>query len=169
MPVMVMPLLEGETLAARLEREGPLTLTETLRHLLPVVAAVACAHRAGVVHRDLKPENIFLADEHGGVSVKVLDFGIARLALEGADDGSIATGTGTLLGTPAYMAPEQGLGEGDLDQRVDVWALGVIFYECLSGLRPIEGDNVGQVIRNVLTQGITAACAGGPDCSAPAE
>jgi serine/threonine-protein kinase len=152
---MVMPLLEGETLASRLMREGPLSLDEALELLLPVIAAVAAAHRRRVVHRDLKPDNVFLAHQGGTTTVKVLDFGIAKLALEDPNDQGTLTGTGVLLGTPCYMAPEQAFGERDLDQRVDIWALGAMFYETLSGARPIEGENIGQVVRNLMTQGIT--------------
>jgi serine/threonine protein kinase len=154
-PVMVMPLLEGETLAALLEREGPLSPARTLSLLLPVLSALDCAHRAGVVHCDLKPENIFVEQLGGTTDVKVLDFGIAAYAGDDSSDPGVVSATGAFLGTPAYMAPEQGLGEAELDKRVDVWALGVILYECMSGLRPIEGANVAQVIRNLLTQCIT--------------
>jgi len=113
------------------------------------------------VHRDLKPDNIFLADEaptprssslsasgQRGAEVRVLDFGIAKLH-EDFDSAGL-TNTGALLGTPYYMSPEQIFGEKDIDARADVWSLGVIIYECLSGRRPFEGDNAGQVMKAIL-------------------
>jgi serine/threonine-protein kinase len=156
LPVMVMDLLHGETLAARLEREKKLSLEETARTLLPVCSALGCAHNLGIVHRDLKPENVFLATEpDGSSSVKVLDFGIAKLtAVEGEAARTSETMTGGILGTPYYMAPEQIFGEKDIDHRADIWALGVIVYECLAGVRPTRADNVGQVLKLVMSDRI---------------
>lgn len=155
-PVMVMDLLQGETLGQCLTREEKLTLPETARLVLPAVSALGAAHARGVVHRDLKPDNIYLARSDTGIVTKVLDFGIAKLAHgERTGDASIVTQTGSTLGTPSYMSPEQAAGEKDVDHRADVWALGVILYECLSGMRPIEGDSVGQVIMRLMTTGIT--------------
>src|SRR5262245_50433430 len=151
-PVMVMELLHGETLGAKLKREQKLTLSETATLLLPVVSAVGTAHARGIVHRDLKPDNLFLAGvRDGSTVVKVLDFGIAKLA---AGLEPSATQTGATLGTPCYMAPEQALADKYLDHRVDIWALGVTLYECLSGSRPIEGESVGQVVINLMSIGI---------------
>ena len=154
-PVMVMDLLVGETLAQRIANQGPLSIHQTASILLPVVSAVGTAHSRGVVHRDLKPENIFLAEnEEGKTEVKVLDFGIAKLAnLEGeAVTQSQLTGTGAMLGTPCYSAPEQLFGERLIDHRADVWALGVVFYECLSNQLPVYGENLGQILK-MLTSG----------------
>jgi len=156
-PVLVMQLLEGESLAQRLDRDETILLEELAAIMQPVVSAVGTAHALGIIHRDLKPENIFLAnDDDGELAVKVLDFGIAKLtAVEGtAAQSTSLTGTGSLLGTPYYMAPEQVFGEKDIDHRVDVWALGLILYECLAGVLPTEADNVGQVLKIVLTRGI---------------
>ncbi len=157
LPVMVMELLEGETLARKLERDGPLPVEQLARLMLPVLSAVGTAHELGIVHRDLKPENVFLASTRdGGVDVKVLDFGIAKLtATEGdaARSGGL-TGTGAMLGTPYYMSPEQAFGEKDVDHRADVWSLGVIFYECLSGVRPTQAENIGQIFKIVMTDSI---------------
>jgi eukaryotic-like serine/threonine-protein kinase len=156
-PVMVMDLLVGETLGYRLLREGALPLEQTARILLPVVSAVGTAHALGIVHRDLKPDNIYLAQAGAGhVDVKVLDFGIAKVtAIEGStgETGNL-TGSGMLLGTPFYMSPEQVFGERDIDQRSDVWSLGVILYECLSGRRPTQSENLGQVIKIITTESI---------------
>src|SRR6185437_15112537 len=165
-PVMVMDMLSGEPLSERLAREGAISMAETARLMAPVVSAVGTAHEAGIIHRDLKPENIFLADagghDGGGppmppgeVDVKVLDFGIAKLSggVELGQTGNI-TGTGAVLGTPYYMALEQAYGEKDVDHRADVWSLGVILYECLSGKRPVTGDNFGQIIKHLTHDAI---------------
>jgi eukaryotic-like serine/threonine-protein kinase len=154
-PVMVMDLLVGETLAQRLEAQRRLTVEQMASVLLPVVSAVGTAHARGIVHRDLKPENIFLAEtDEGRTEVKVLDFGIAKLS-EGDADAivqSALTGAGSLLGTPSYSAPEQLFGETQVDHRADLWALGVVMYECLSGELPVYGENLGQVLK-MLTSG----------------
>jgi serine/threonine-protein kinase len=148
-PVMVMDLLVGENLADRLARLGRLSVADTARIAASVVSAVLRAHELGIVHRDLKPENVFLQRVGDGERVVVLDFGIAKVL--GEDDGRDVklTRTGIILGSPAYMPPEQAFGERNLDHRVDVWALGIVLYECLCGVRPFHGDNVGQVLRAV--------------------
>jgi serine/threonine-protein kinase len=156
-PVMVMERLFGETLRDRLAREQKLSLEATAGILMPVVSAVAAAHAGDIVHRDLKPENIFLLRGcPRGVCVKVLDFGIAKLTGldEASPESDPITGTGSTLGTPSYMAPEQALGERDIDGRADVWALGVVAYECISGVRPVQGSGIGQVVKQLLTEGI---------------
>jgi eukaryotic-like serine/threonine-protein kinase len=144
--VMVMDMLEGETLRDRLEREGVLSLEQAAALMLPVLSAVGTAHQAGVVHRDLKPENIFVTLDDKPM---VLDFGIAKVTEADKPDTGL-TNTGALLGTPHYMSPEQVFGEKDVDARADVWSLGVILYECLAGRRPFEGTNAGQVMKAVL-------------------
>ncbi len=164
LPVMVMALLEGETLTALLARSAPLPLDAALEVLLPVVSAVGTAHARGVVHRDLKPENVFLARDGARTVVKVLDFGIAKLMSEdGSSEGATLTGAGATLGTPCYMAPEQGFGEHEIDHRADIWSLGAMFYESLTGGRPVEGDSLGQVLKRFLVQGITPIEALAPD------
>jgi len=141
--VMVMDRLVGETLAARISN-GPLSVDATSRVVLAVVAALEHAHARGVVHRDIKPDNIFLTNDG-----KVLDFGIAAITSQVA--GTLDTATGTVLGTAHYMAPEQLFGEKHIDHRADVWALGVVLYQCLTGRRPFDGDNAGQVFKAVAT------------------
>jgi eukaryotic-like serine/threonine-protein kinase len=159
-PVIVMDLLDGESLGDRIRRAGALPLDEVATILLPVVSAVECAHGLGIVHRDLKPDNIFLArapaSTEAHIVVTVLDFGIAKLtAREGdaARSGGL-TRTGALLGTPYYMSPEQIFGDGEVDARSDVWSLGVVLYECLAGVRPTQADSVGQIIRIIASDAI---------------
>ena len=129
---LVMAHYDGETLADRLDR-GALPLDEAIDLVSQVGKGLAEAHRAGVVHRDIKPANLLLTSSG---TVKILDFGLAKLV--GAEG---ATQTGTMLGTVAYMSPEQARGE-TVDHRTDIWALGVVLYEMLAGRRPFEGDNL---------------------------
>jgi serine/threonine-protein kinase len=156
-PAMVMDFLEGETLGQFLARSGPIALTELAAIMAPVVSAVGSAHAAGIIHRDLKPDNIFLARlGDGRTESMVLDFGIAKVMpfSEEMSGASALTHSGAVLGTPYYMAPEQAFGEKDVDARVDVWALGVILYECSSGRKPIDGETLGQVFK-AITAGKT--------------
>ncbi len=155
-PVMVMDLLRGEPLDFRLAREGRLSAKSASAILAPIISATGTLHEHGIIHRDLKPANIFLAEERDGVVVKLLDFGVAKLSAPEkliSQSGSL-TSTGALLGTPFYMAPEQCAGERDIDHRADIWALGIILYECLTGVRPTAAENLGQVIKKVLLEDI---------------
>jgi eukaryotic-like serine/threonine-protein kinase len=129
-----MPFVEGESLRSRLARRGELPIGEALRLLREVAGALAYAHRRGFVHRDIKPENILLSDGHAVVT----DFGIAK-ALSEAVGGTALTATGLSLGTPAYMAPEQAAGDGQVDHRADLYALGALVYEMLAGHPPFHG------------------------------
>jgi len=153
-PIIVMELLRGETLGARIEREPSLSTEAVATLLLPVVSAVGTAHARGIVHRDLKPANIFLQTSGERTVVKVLDFGIAKWVGARPSDMPLRTETGSTLGTPCYMAPEQAMGERVIDHRADVWALGVILYECLSGMRPVEGENAAKIMVRLLSTGI---------------
>ncbi|MBX3276147.1 MAG: protein kinase [Sandaracinaceae bacterium] len=147
---MVLELLDGEPLAELLDRKERLPLARTLELLLPVMDALSVAHEAGIVHRDLKPDNIFLAREHDGrVRPTLLDFGIAKVA---DASGSFATRTGSVMGTPHYMAPEQARGASDQGAAVDVWAIGVILYQCLSGALPFDDEAVTLVMLKVITE-----------------
>jgi serine/threonine protein kinase len=150
---LVMDLLEGESLSALLERDGAIEPKRLLPLALPILAGLGAAHAVGVVHRDLKPDNIFLVRDAatGETTVKLLDFGIAKLtemATALRSTGGL-TQTGSVLGTPHYMAPEQVFGEKSLDHRADFWSLGIVLYECLSGACPIQGDNVGQLFKAI--------------------
>lgn len=157
-PVLVMPLLEGESLEKLLARRGKLDPRETLALLEPVVAGMCAAHAKGVIHRDLKPPNVFLARDGGAEPTPlVLDFGLAKILSDGTDaSADKLTRTGALLGTPYYMAPEQLFGDSRVDHRADVWAIGAMLYECLSGRRPVDGKSYGQIARNVARGTIPA-------------
>ena len=144
-PVLVMERLRGRSLRARLEADGPLELDEAARVLGTIAEALQAAHAAGVVHRDLKPDNVFLCDG-AGAPVRVLDFGIAKVM---GGDSLDVTRTGELLGTPAYMAPEQLFGEPEVDAAADVWALGVTAYECLVGRRPFQASGAGALLKAI--------------------
>ncbi len=136
-PFLVMELLDGESLYDRMTRVRQLKVVTCLKVLRHIVRGLAKAHQAGVVHRDLKPENIFLTrDTDGRLLAKIVDFGLAKFyeGREGNDDKNIRlTREGALFGTPAYMSPEQARGQGEVDHRADLWALGCIVYECLTG------------------------------------
>jgi serine/threonine-protein kinase len=137
LPYFTMPLVEGESLRDRLTRDGPMPVAEVLRLLIEISDALSYAHRLGVIHRDIKPENILMQDDHAVVA----DFGVAK-ALDhatGSDASALATSAGIVLGTPAYMAPEQATGDPSVDHRADLYALGVLGYELLTGQPPF-GD-----------------------------
>jgi serine/threonine protein kinase len=158
MLVMAMDLLEGQTLGAFLAHEKKLPLATVAAVGLRVIDALGAAHAAGIVHRDLKPENVFLSRAvDASVVVKVLDFGIAKLtAAEGlAARTQALTDSGSMVGTPYYMSPEQVVSEKDLDARADIWSLGVVLYECLAGVRPTEAENVGRVLKMILMAELT--------------
>ncbi len=148
-PYLVMELLEGESLAARIDRLGRLSLGEALEIGYQTASALEAAHRKGIVHRDLKPDNLFLVADPADPSrerVKVLDFGIAKLQQTPFDGGPLKTRTGTLMGTPVYMSPEQCLGNREVDHRTDVYALGVILFEMLCGKPPFYSDGFGDLV-----------------------
>jgi serine/threonine-protein kinase len=143
----VMPFVEGETLRDRLAREKQLPIAEAVRIATEVAAALDYAHRHGVIHRDIKPENILL---HDGAAL-VADFGIA-LAVSRGDGGTRMTETGMSLGTPHYMSPEQAMGERDIGPRSDVYALGAVTYEMLTGDPPFSASTAQAIVAKVMTE-----------------
>ena len=145
-----MPLVEGESVRARLRRDGELPVPEAVRVLRDVADALSYAHRHGVVHRDIKPDNVLLSDHHALVT----DFGVAK-ALDAASRHSTLTATGLVLGTPAYMAPEQAAADPHTDHRADIYALGVLGYEILAGRPPFAGPSAQAIVAAQLTQAAT--------------
>ncbi|HET7379090.1 MAG TPA: protein kinase, partial [Gaiellales bacterium] len=143
----VMPYVEGESLRQRLAREHQLPIDETIRLATEVASALDYAHRHGVIHRDIKPENILL---HDGAAL-VADFGIA-LAASRSDSGTRLTETGMSLGTPHYMSPEQAMGEREITAKSDVYALGCVVYEMLSGEPPFTGPTAQAIVARVMTE-----------------
>jgi serine/threonine-protein kinase len=151
-PYIAMELLEGENLAARLERLGRLSPVDTATLLTQVARALTRAHQQHIIHRDLKPENIFIVPEGDDEIVKVLDFGIAKkLGLSSTSSG-VKTHTGAMLGTPYYMSPEQAKGTANVDHRTDIWSLGIIAYECITGLRPFEAETLASLLIAICTE-----------------
>ena len=151
---IVMELLEGESLRDRLDREECIPWTRAVTIAKQVASALGAAHELGVVHRDLKPDNVYLVvdpDVVGGERAKVLDFGIAKLA----DDTGVAnvfrTRTGSLIGTPVYMSPEQCRGAGEVDERTDIYSLGCVLYQMVCGRPPFVGAGHGDLIMMHMT------------------
>jgi serine/threonine-protein kinase len=150
-PYLVMEYLEGESLAALLKRVGPLSLAATSAVIEPALLALQAAHRKGIVHRDIKPDNLFLAyspDEPP--VVKLIDFGISKFTQ--GDLQKLHTRTGSVLGTPAYMSPEQARGLPDIDHRTDLYSMGAILYEMLTGALPFGGSGFSQYLSNLLLE-----------------
>jgi len=146
-PYIVMELLEGETLEDRLARASVLDPVSAIQILTQVASAVGAAHEHGMVHRDLKPANIFLCQHPDYPDfVKVLDFGIAKLTATREQGTGQRTACGAIIGTPAYMSPEQCLGDANLDHRSDIYALGVVTYQMMTGRRPFDADTAGRLI-----------------------
>ncbi|NUP08774.1 MAG: serine/threonine protein kinase [Polyangiaceae bacterium] len=151
-PYLVMELMEGEGLDQRLARSGVFRPGEAAACVAFVARGLEEAHVRGLVHRDLKPGNVFFAvDDRGEVIPKVLDFGVSK-ATAAADPKFVRTNTGAVLGSPAYMSPEQARGDESIDGRSDVWSLGVILYETLTGRSPFDGNNYNQLMVNIITQ-----------------
>jgi serine/threonine-protein kinase len=144
-PYMVMELLEGESLADRMEREPQLNVAFATHIMWLTLRGLAAVHDAGIVHRDLKPENIFLVDDPDGTYPKLLDFGVSRRAAD-AD----ITQEGLIIGTPSYMSPEQAKGLRDIDVRTDIFSLGVMLWEMLAGRLPLDSDSPQELLRMIV-------------------
>jgi serine/threonine-protein kinase len=151
-PYLVMELLEGEGFDARLTRQGYMRPVDVCRYIAIIARGLEEAHTRGLIHRDLKPGNIYFAiDKNGDVFPKVLDFGISKETNADSFD-FVRTSTGAVLGSPAYMSPEQARGELDVDARADIWALGVIMYEALTGELPFDANNYNALMLRIITQ-----------------
>jgi len=152
-PYIVMEYLVGDDLAKLLAREGQLPVPRAVNMIVQACRGLDAAHAAGVIHRDLKPENLFVCKRGDGSDLlKLLDFGIAKLAKADGEGLPSVTRSGAAMGTPYYMPPEQAKGAKDLDHRADIYALGVILYEALSGQRPHPGDSYNSILYHILTQ-----------------
>ena len=144
---IIMELLDGHDLATHLDKYGAMSPKDVAAMIAQVAKGLGKAHQAGVIHRDIKPDNIFLCDGEGGeLFVKLLDFGIAKS--QERVTGSNTT-TGQVVGTPYYMSPEQIVGEKTLDARTDIWSLGVVAFEAITGHRPFEGATVGAITLSI--------------------
>jgi serine/threonine protein kinase len=148
-PILVLERLRGRPLASLLRMTGAFSLTDALSALVPIADAVGEAHRSGIVHRDLKPENIFMVDGPRGSFPKLLDFGIAKAF---CPEQTLAPSTPSrgLVGTPAYMAPEQIHGRDEISAATDVWALGVMLYECLTGSVPFRATSLPALLSAIV-------------------
>jgi serine/threonine-protein kinase len=160
---MTMPRIAGESLRAVLERDGPLEVEPALRIAVGAARALQTAHAAGVVHRDVKPDNLML--EGAERRVALMDFGIARVV----DGGAAITGTGLVIGTPAYMSPEQARGDPGVDHRTDIYALGAVTYEMLVGALPFSATTLGELIYLHVTGTPRPLREARPDIPADAE
>lgn len=148
---IVQELLVGESLADRLDREHKLSVADTVVIMDSVLEALQFAHAKGIVHRDIKPDNVFLhRGADGEIVPKIIDFGISKVTAE-QQEGLAKTQTGTALGTPYYMSPEQIRGDSDIDHRADLWSAGVMAFEMMTGQRPFSGENYNMLIINIIT------------------
>ncbi|GAB5546545.1 MAG: serine/threonine-protein kinase [Sandaracinaceae bacterium] len=147
-PYMVMELLEGMSLAERYEEGPSVSDWELLEVVAMTLSGLAAVHEAGILHRDVKPENIFLVHDADGIYPKLLDFGVSK----GFDMGGKLTRTGSVVGTPQYMSPEQARGKRDVDPRSDLWSVGIVLYEGFAGELPFDSENPGDVLISVATE-----------------
>ena len=159
---IVQELIDGDTLREHMDKQGRLLPAAALEILVPIMGALASAHRAGIVHRDIKPENILLTrSAEGDIIPKLIDFGVAKMAATGDHQ----TLSGTLVGTPAYMSPEQAGGLLEADARTDVWAIGAVLFELLSGACPYQGPTGPHILARILSEPVPSLAERAPDVS----
>jgi serine/threonine-protein kinase len=148
-PFIVMELLDGETLAALIDRQRGLTAIPAVQLLLPIADALSAAHAKGLVHRDVKPDNVLLVvSDEGIVQPKLLDFGIVKSAQ--ADGSSDLLEAGSVVGSPDYMSPEQARGLAQVDSRSDLWSFSVVLYEAIAGVAPFQSNNHDTLLRMIV-------------------
>jgi serine/threonine-protein kinase len=166
---IVMERLEGKDLRRTIAAEGAFPAGRAVAIARQILRALQAAHALGIIHRDLKAENVFLTQRDGKDFVKLLDFGISKIT-QPLDDGNVAaTGTGVVMGTPQYIAPEQAHGAQDLDHRVDLYAMGVILYEMLTGTLPFTGKSALEVVMKHVQEEPQPPRARRPELAIPAE
>ena len=162
---LVMELIEGFTLRELLHEQGALPIKEALRYLTPVISALVAAHKLGIVHRDIKPENILIAKDG---RIKVADFGLARAAAGTGTDAVMTIESSIILGSVSYLSPEQ-VERGISDARSDIYALGIVFFEALTGRRPFEGDSPIQIAYKHVNERVPAPSTIKPELSAEVD
>lgn len=150
-PYLVMELLRGQSLSSKLSESGEsFDIEQAIEVTLEVLSVLVAVHNKNIVHRDLKPENIYICRERDGSRrIKILDFGISKVKTE---KGGGLTLTGTVLGTPYYMSPEQAHGAKDIDHRVDIWAMGAMFYQMLTGRVPFSGESYNEILSKIISK-----------------
>jgi serine/threonine-protein kinase len=164
-PYIAMELLHGESLQGRVHRGGPVQLAEAVEILAQACKALGRAHAAGIIHRDIKPDNIFLAQSNDDdqALVKILDFGVAKMGGNANEQGSQgATRTGAVLGTPLYMSPEQARGLKTIDQRTDLYSLGLVAYTMFTGNLAFSSESFGDLLLQICTAPLPSLAAGAP-------
>src|SRR5262245_56662080 len=151
---MVMEFMDGDSLSARIQSRGRLTANDTYPIARQILEGLAAAHGAGIIHRDLKPDNVFLLRSRGGHAdfVKLLDFGISKFSALSGESGFSMTRTGAVMGTPYYMSPEQAKGAKGMDHRADLYAVGVIFYEAVTGRVPFNADTFNELLFKIVLE-----------------